>query len=234
MRELPKKVLLIDYIHNDPWMLPVLSAINDAIERNKLKGIKSTKELGNISLSISRRLDFIPIIVCRLKKNTKEFLNHVSKRDNNNDGYAFKADEWLVYKILIDIDSFLFEINSCCELMRKLVEKIMKYIGISNFEFASFVNKICKENKHDISWFSLLGKERNRFIHDNAPFFDIDISNEKEQEYDFLIQKENLYEYKDSDKFIRLSEFDTILNGFKNIRQLLQVKLIELLIEKKK
>ena len=227
MRKLPEKVLHVGYSGNDPWMLPILSAVNGAINREKIKDISSTKSLGNLSLSISRKLDFIPIIIYRLNKNTAELLSHVSKRNKKNDKYAFEVNEWLVHKILIDIDSFLFEINSCCELMRELVEKIMGYLGAIDFDFVSFVRSISEENKIDTMWFTLLNTERNYFMHNYAPYIDIDISDASK--YDILIQKENLHEYLDIEKFIRLNEFDTIVQNFQKIRQLIQKKLIEIL-----
>jgi len=90
-----------------------------------------SQELSDLGLHISLRLDFMPRIVSRINNQLVNLYREVRERNperdgqngqNNSPGYALRVNENTKFELLlIDIDSLLFEINSCCELIQKFI-----------------------------------------------------------------------------------------------------------------
>lgn len=88
------------------------------------------------------------------------------------------------------------------------------------------IKKIIESKGFDTKWFQDLDSHRNFFIHEGAPYVAVDVSKGR-NEYDLLFMKENLKSFKDSSKFVRLSELDKIIQGFISARHTLQQHLVE-------
>ncbi len=229
------KWLHIDTDVGDPWVLPIWSAVNDAVREKGIASIpKETRELG---LHISTRLDMLPHVVSRINSEVIQIYKVASKYGDENiftetrQGYAlpFRDKMDLVHFLLADIDALLFEFNSVCELMTMFFEKLYSHVGINlkNGEAGLRIKTILESKGHDTRWFQDLDSNRNFFIHEGAPYFAIDISGGPDN-YDLLIMKENLKSFKDSSKFIRLSDLNKIVRGFVSARYTIQKHLIEL------
>src|SRR5437762_7272065 len=82
-----------------------------------------TSELG---VHISARLNVLPRIVDRINSEVAALFEAVKHHGPEHvytdtaEGRAFPVDNNLKYQLIADIDSLLFEINSCAELMGKL------------------------------------------------------------------------------------------------------------------
>jgi hypothetical protein len=230
------KWLHIDTDVGDPWVLPIWSAVNDAIAAKKVGPI--TKEESELGLHISTRLDILPYVVSRINDTVAKIYEAISDFGDEHvfteghQGYAmpFRNKRDLVHILLADIDALLFETNSVCELMTAFFEKLYKHVGINlkKNEAGLRIKKIIESKGFDTKWFQNLDNHRNFFIHEVAPYVAIDVSKGR-KEYDLLIMKENLKSFKDSSKFVRLSELNKMVQGFISARHTLQQHLIELI-----
>jgi hypothetical protein len=45
-----------------------------------------------------------------------------------NGPHAFDVDEELIYNLILDIDSMLFELNACSDLVEKYIEMLYEHI----------------------------------------------------------------------------------------------------------
>jgi len=126
---MPKKWIHINTEVNDPWILPIWGAVNDAESSGKASPITKDAK-SQLGLSISTRLDMLPHIVHRINEEANEVYKttkahkeeHIFTEDR--EGYVFDIDERLKFNLLVDIDSLLFELNSICELMASLFYEI--------------------------------------------------------------------------------------------------------------
>ena len=144
------------------------------------------------------------------------------------DGYAFPIDDDLKYELLVDIDSLLFELNSCCELMTKLFEGLYQHVGknLKGDNAGLTIREALIKEGQNASWFVKLDEHRNFFIHEGAPYIAADLTNAPD--YDLLIMKKNLFEFNDPSEFLRLSEASDIVQGFDAAKPIIQQHLIEL------
>ena len=145
-------------------------------------------------------------------------------------GYAFDVENEFTYNLLISFDSFLFEIDSCCELITAFIRLI--YNHVSQHVTKEQIGKILKTAIEDAggssSWFESLQNLRNYFIHEGAPYFAVDVT--IPDSFELLVMRENLKSFDDESKFVRLRpEFESILEGFFNANKILQIHVIDLL-----
>ncbi len=155
--------------------------------------------------------------------------NHESKHVYQNDveGYAFKIDNDLKYNLLIDIDSILFELNSVCDLMSSLFEKLYLFSGksICKKKVGLELKKLFNKGGFNSDWFQKLDNHRNFFVHEGAPYLAVDIT-KGFGEYDLIIMKKNLTKFDDPDEFLKLSDLNQIVSGFVKAITIIQEKLI--------
>lgn len=230
-----EKWLHVNELGGDPWVRPIWAAANDAAKaKNMVPLPQEIKELGG---HISIRLNILPRVIERINKEVKEvFLKACSHKpvhefSEGNEGFALPLDNDLKYNLITDIDSLLFELNSVCELMEKLFDLLYSHAGQGQHTKKGTaglkIKSVIENSEQDPGWFRALDDHRNFFIHEGAPYFVIDITGGPEN-YDMLIMKENIKEFKDESKYIKLSELNEMVQGFEAAIPAIQENLIDL------
>lgn len=217
----------------DPWVKPILAARNEAIAKGKVP----EKNFGELPLYITTRLTMLPRIFYRLNTEARE-LNSIVKSHRREHvftigekGYALPVqDPDLIYKLLVDINSFFFEINSCTELIKDLFSIVCSHVGkeIPNGQSGKFIQRLLARVEQDTSWFRLLDEHRNFFLHRGTPYLAVDISNEASEGWDLIIMKENLTRFDDPTKFMMFADLRKIDRGFKMGNSAIQEHLVRL------
>lgn len=216
-QKLPKKVLYTGYISThgrDGWSYGVWNAFNNAEKRNKKYKLKKLreKEFGNTILAISFKLEFSPFIIKRINKEKGRLAPYIYNRNRDNDKYSLDVPNEIKYPLLVDIDSLIFELRSCCELMEKAAKKLSRYLK-NVFKINLSVAELPQKQWLSANWYKRLNEIRKDIFHHSTPYLDIDISNE--QQYDLLFPTEHMNDYSTKTKFFRLSEIIKIYDGFK-------------------
>lgn len=214
----------------DPWILPIFTAINAAVQKGRCPDIENTTR--ELAIHVSTRLNILPVAVERVNSGWRALYAEVQEFQDDNifkdgkEAYAMLVKKKLIYSLLADIDSFLFETNSCCELMGKLLKELHEHNGKPiNCEPGKFLAKLLVQNGQEKDWFLLLDKQRNFFIHDGAPYLAIDVTTAAP---DLIIMNENLKVFNDPKKYTKISELSKIVEGFSNAKNILQEHLMSL------
>ena len=217
----------------DPWVLPIWNAVHRAVQEGR------TTHPGDVAsqlaLHLSTRLAMLPVIFRRLNEGMEQLKTVIAGREflhewtTEREGYVFPIPQDLQYGLLVDLDALLFELNSCCELLRKFFALLHQHIWQTTPEtqLGQELRRIIEAAGEDPGWFVHLDTHRNFFMHHGAPYFAVDLSNEPER-YDLFIMKENLRTFEDETKFVRLSELRDIVEGFTRSKRVLQEYLINL------
>ncbi len=227
-----KEWLHINGSVGDTWILPIKSAIGNAVKEGRMIDVdQDIHELGGY---IWIKLNMLDRIANRIKKERESLYEEAKNRKpgryeftKNKKGCAFPVDDDIKYQLLIDIDSLLFELNSCCELMSEFIRRIYNHTGIriEKKDIGKKIKSIIRDKNGNLRWFIDLDKNRNFFIHKGAPYIAVDLSNKLE--YDLLIMKENLRAFDNEEKFIRLSTLAEIVAGFLEARAIFKEHLIQ-------
>lgn len=225
------KWLHINELGGDPWVLPIWGAIINAVKRGDCNPVDP--EIRELGIYISTRLNMLPRIIQRINSGWHTLYSEIKSYDEKyvfstgKEGFALPVNDNVKFQLLIDIDSFLFETNSCSELMAEFFFQLLRHgnIPCKKDKTGEKIKKILTENGQNPDWFVLLDKERNFFIHNAAPYIAIDISREPP---DLLIMKENIKDFSDPKKFIKLSELDQIVKGFWEAKNILRKHLIQI------
>lgn len=222
-----EKWIHINVSRGDPWVLPIWNSVNNAIKKGTVKEIP--KKLSEQAIYITVRLNMLPRIWSRIEKEVIKLIAALGSRtekhefSSKKEGCAFTIDDDLQYWLLIDIDSLLFELNSLCELMTHFFKKLHSLSGVAMPEKGAVpsIKRVLKKAGQDSLWFENLCKHRNFFIHNAAPYIAVDISPTIKNK-DVLVMKENLRDFTDNDKFIRLSQIEEIMKGFVASKPIIQ------------
>ena len=166
----------------DWWIQPIWSEINKSVERKKVA--QPNDEMRSLGLHLSTRLDMLPRINKRVNEDVKELYTVMKKHETKHittlqkRGVGYQIDNELKYQLLIDIDSLLFETNSCTELMQKFLVKVYQHldltIGSNNIGWE--IRKLLTKKGQNVSWFVDLDVNRNFFTHEGSPYLAVDIT----------------------------------------------------------
>ncbi|WP_019007843.1 hypothetical protein [Cohnella laeviribosi] len=226
-----EKWVHIECIFNNKWGLKIINEINKAVKEGRMESPSDT--FYDYSMSIAIRLDLIGRLLQRLSRHFSEIEKYiVDVKDEyiftqSKDGFALRIDEELKLDLLIDIDAFLFEVNSCCELLGQYMYELYSALGISISKENIGITqaKILKEKKINTSWFRKLDESRNFFIHNAAPYIAIDVT--KNESKNLIIMKENLKNFTDQRKYITITTLVEIREGFRSSLPIFQEHLID-------
>lgn len=228
------KWLHLDERLGDPWILPIYAALNEAIQQGKLGDLSGDmKELG---LALSIRLNILPCVVDRINQEVSMLYQECKKHgpehvfDSKTHGYAFPVNNELKYQLLTDIDSLLFELNSCCDLLNRFFQALYRHAGqvLDDKHVGPRLRRIIMDAGHDPSWFVKLDSHRNFLIHNAAPYLAVNLTNEPHS-YDILVMRGNIIDFADQSRFFSLSELNNIVQGFQASKPVVQADLVSLL-----
>jgi hypothetical protein len=227
------KWLHLSELGGDPWVLPIWTAVNEAVKSGKVA--TPSPEVGRLGLHVSIRLNILPRVVQRVNSSTSLLYEKTKEHGPEyvfteaQEGYAYPIDNDLKYSLLADIDALLFELNSACELMTRLFGLLHAHVGrpIPPKQLGKAIGDVLAQGTQNARWFVLLDKHRNFFMHEGAPYLAVDLSNGPAT-LDILIMKENIKTFTDPDTFVSLSEINLIVQGFIAARRRLQDYLVSL------
>ncbi len=226
------KWLHIQYLGGDPWVNPIWSAVNEALERRACGPVHD--ELRQLGVHVSTRLTMLPMIYRRINQAVGSIRAAVANHKPHHEftpgqeAYAFDLEDNLKFNLLLDSDSLLFELNSCCELMTCFFEGLYAHAGraLPVAPAGRAIRKILEDAGQPTQWFQELDSHRNFFIHSGAPYFAVDLSDPSS--YDLLIMKKNLLNFDDEAEFLRVSTIAGVVAGFERAKPTIQAHLIGL------
>ena len=204
-----KKVLHVNYIFGNPFTIPIAGELNN-LQKVMKKNI-FTNEYKNLALSLENKLQYLPYITKRCMSKHSKIRYLVNNRNRSNKRAIMIAND-LKYKLTIDIDSFLYETVSVCELLEKYSDYIFDKILNNKIDVIRFFEQMFREASIDTAWHSLLGKHRNAYIHNTSLFFDIKLTDNGDFE-DIIL---NDY-YHNKKKEFSFKELNNIFQGMRTL-----------------
>jgi hypothetical protein len=202
-------------------VLPIWTAANAAIKAGRSKSL--TKRMSELGVHISTRLNLVPRVIQRINEGTAAVNAAVAARPTGHEfspdtqAYALRIDKNLKFRLLLDIDSLLFEMNSLyelwCEFFKALHIHAAKKMPAKTANEA--IRQVVANGGGSTSWIDELDRERNYFMHRGAPYLAIDVSGAK---YDLLFLRSNVIDLNVSNDYVRLSELDSMVRGFREAK----------------
>ena len=230
-----EKWVFIEALGGDKWISSIWSAIHSAEREGKLLPLKEDElELGG---SIPRKLTMIPTITKRLYEESRSLLKEVKRGFNptciytkdNNGKHTIPVNNDLKFQLLCDTDVFLFETNSCCELIIKFFHRIFVSSGmeIGEKDMIDYFIDVIKRAGGKTKWFKDLDRFRNIFSHNKAPYIAVDYTNSQNPR--ILVMAKIKQKFEDEKGYISTERFNEIYEGFEEEKAILKEYIINYL-----
>ncbi len=209
----------------DPWVLPIWSAVNAAIRGGRSRNI--TKRLSELGVHISTRLNLLPHAIRRVNEGTVAVNATLANLSSNHvflpglQAQALRIDKTLKFHLLLDVDSLLFEMNSLYELWSEFFKAFHLHANVEMPAASSdqSIRWVLEKGGGSTRWIDELRKERNYFTHRGAPYLAVDVSR---KHYDLVFLRSNVIDLDASNDYIRLSELNDMVQGFRKAKPLIR------------
>jgi hypothetical protein len=224
--------LHFEELGGDPWVLPIYTAASTAVGKKKCPPL--SQETISLGRHVATRLNVLPRVINRLNSNCQAIYENIKTHkpehvfSDEKEGYTFRLDHDLKYSLIADINSFLFEVNSCSELITEFSQTLYSHLDLpaTKEDILKNIKTAYKQAKIDEKWFALLDKNRNFVAHHGTPYIAVDISTQDHPE--LLIMKDSIVAFDNPDTFLTISDLNLISGGFTQTNALLQKLLIDL------
>jgi hypothetical protein len=244
----PRSVIHINFVPYDLAFdaRPIWTELRDAVGRSGLDTTTADRlqeEYGETAEHLATRHYLMRQAVGELKSALVDIYSQVPDQwfDVPIGDRAVKgvACERARDRVLLAVDSFLFEFRSYLDLLAKFVHGVLVAIGrgpsrterLASGKIVEVVGKGGKLKPHNFllylvdvlsipaDWLGFLVVQRNFFTHEGAPYCAIDDRLERPPVYDLIIMKANIIDFAKAapDSFFRVSECQLVVDGIREL-----------------
>lgn len=225
--------LHINYFLQENWLRKILTRLNqssnDVLRRRIEKwGSSPMSEMG---LAIATKLTMLPLIVRRvdqqLDRLSEQLDDESMVKECLRKGAVYPVkDKDLPYEILIDIDSFIYELRSTYEIVGKFVCEFFETILDAHVD-ESKLQYLLNSKGFDTKWIQELRENRKLFFHETAPWIAVRILSKEPFQFDLVLLKKNAKNFSNPDDYIHFKKLRCIYRGFASSLGELQQLIIE-------
>jgi len=226
--------LFFAYLPNLYWSARLVHALTSNPALKDRASQLQQGPLRELQLAVTTKLKVLQKVVVRFEKHLHELLVVLQgdrarvQRYIGEPNSAYKiGNESLVWEIVLDIDSFLYETRSTYEIFGAFLREFFnRILGETITEQAL---KDTLEAQHiDTRWIEELREDRITFFHNTAPWIAADCKGSPNLEIELLILKKDAADFSDPSNYIRLESLRAIYKGFNTS----QAAILDLLVSR--
>ena len=235
----------------------IWTALRRAEERQFIRAgtrVQLELRLGNTAIYLATRDEILRAGISELRNSLASLAERVPDSWTAPNGVRVIRENdlnGLRAKVLLLIDSFLFEFRAYLELLAKFTYRVSRAAGLgppnsvqlTSGEFLdirdtnrklitnNFLLYLCDQLGVSSDWYQFLSSHRNFFTHRGAPYLAIEDKLVRPPEYDFLVMRINIQDFAvvDPSDYFRLSECQGVVAGVKTLGQAVQAHLVRAL-----
>jgi hypothetical protein len=263
MKPVPNSVIHINFIAG-PLVFdarPIWTAARQAESQGKLPpqlGQRLFENLGGAAIHLGTRHYVMKRATEELRSALQDIYNLVPEPWSIPTTYGFRvvsgeACEQARDRVLLAIDSFLFEFRAFLDLLARFVYRFLTAIGrgpagseqLSSGKTIHITDKGGKLRPHafllyisdklgeSTAWYGFLNAHRNFFTHQGAPYCAIEDRMVRPPEFDLLVMKANIHDFQHADPadYFRVSECQAVVNGLQSLSAAAQQYLINTVLK---
>lgn len=211
--------LHINYTPSGGWVLPIMARLlNSADERLRATFDQwSDTPLKELGFAITTRMHMLGRCLRRLNARVADLRTELNSdlpqlEECLSKGYAFTLqDKELAYELLLEMDSFVFETRSLCEIMGKFLVALFRALFDSTVTEPE-LQSLLSTAGIDTRWIAELRENRKLFFHETAPWLAVQVQLEN-LILDPIFLKKQTTTF-DLDDFVDFATLREIYEGF--------------------
>jgi hypothetical protein len=261
MKPLPKSVIHINFIVGDLLFdpRPIWAGLTKAVERGEVPatiGSELPTRFGETAIHLATRNYVMKRAIKELKTALGDIYTQVPDPWNVPvvDAYRVvrgEACEDARDRVLLAIDSFLFEFRAYLDLLARFVHGVLVALGKGpgrtevlssgsavhitgrkgNLKPHDFLLYLCDKLHVATDWYGFLSTCRNFFTHEAAPYCEIEDLMARPPEFDLIIMKANIHDFHRANQsdWFRMSECQSVVKGIHALCAAAQQYLVDVL-----
>ena len=213
----PTRWIQISERPGDQWVLPIWTAVNQAITRGSASAIP--KGMSELALHLTTRLNMLPMAWTGAHASADALIAYATRRAGQEnicrtgrEAYALVMSMTPVYRFVLAIHSALYETYAAAELMRNFLGRARRHAGLPKVASLKeeFKNALA-QGSGDARWCDDLETARGFFSHQGTAYVAVDVSRAAR---DLLLMKRNVHEFDNETSYLRYSELTQCGIGF--------------------
>jgi hypothetical protein len=249
MKQPPTSVIHINFIVG-PLVFdarPIWTAAREAEKYGKLQPNRATdlfNELGATAIHLGTRHYIMKRATEELKSSLRDIYNLVPEPWAIPETRGFrvvsgKSCELARDRVLLAIDSFLFEFRAFLDLLAQFAYRFLVEIGkqpasrqvLSHGKQITITSRGNQLRPHAFllyltnvlgipkDWYEFLNAHRNFFTHAGAPYCAIEDRMVRPPEFDLIVMKANIHDFAGADPsdYFRISECQSVIEGLRSL-----------------
>ncbi len=227
----------IDYIPPDDWVRPIITRLRQSSSASMRQCAEDwgSSALSELGIAIATKRAMLPITVARVDEGIGRMIAEFNGKRAEVEwclarpfpkGAFTTSDKSLPYRLLVDIDSFLFEFRSAYEIVGKFLRQFFERVFGRDLREAEVIAAL-EGGEADIRWISLLKSERVWFFHHTAPWIVFEVERGEPFKYQLVVLRKNARDLSNPEDYVRLHEYRSILHGFERSMEFLAGWLVE-------
>jgi hypothetical protein len=216
------RYLHINYIPETGWVLSIMSRLLNSSNPRLREAFDRWSEtpLKELGFAITTRMHMLVLSIKRLNARVAELRNQINADVAQLElclsrGYAFRFQNGdIVYELLLDMDSFIFETRSLYEIVGKFLISLFQLLfdrKITEDELQSLLSG----QGIDTRWIGELREARKLFFHETAPWLAVQVDPEGKRHDPVLLKKQTIT-FDDPNDFVEFITLREIYEGFVN------------------
>jgi len=178
------RILQLAYLPNGSFVLQVLGRLH-ASKNPRVKALATVwvKEgLGDLASSVSTKVSMLSLLAERLSGSTTPLILELLGDANAQAAYVERRswvprDRQLPFRVLLDVDSFIFEFRSAYEILGKFLGRFFELILNQRIKELEIKARLQADGV-DMTWADQLQAHRKDFFHGQAPWLAVRITDE--------------------------------------------------------
>jgi hypothetical protein len=227
----------VSYEPPDQWVRPIITRLRQSSSADLRQCAESwgASPLSELGIAVATKRAMLPLIVGRVDEALQLMIAEFNAKPDEvkwclsrwfPKGAFRTRDRNLPYRLLIDIESFLFEFRSAYEIVGEFLREFFGRVLRSKLQETQVIAAL-EAGGNDTEWISLLRKERVVFFHDTAPWIVFEVKDNGPFKYHLVVLKRNARDLSNPEDYVRLHEYRAILLGFERSMEFLAGWLIE-------
>lgn len=232
------EILHVNYSAGPAWQYPILNRLNATTSEALRERYRSWPEaLSEKSLALATKLRLLPIVSDTVERQWQSLIAELAKIPADDIAKCIAQgrvpvleDDLAAFRLILAIDSFVFEVRSAYEIFGKFVRKFFSVLFQKRIDEKA-IRQMLISRSCDLTWTDLLHDDRIEFFHNTAPWLALEVIGRNPFKFDLVILRRNTIDLANPQDYELFDAYRGIWRGLASALRVMQEIIIHEITE---